>query len=160
MTPIRNPWIALAGFVGVCFLAAAIGGFFTNLSVQSWYPTLRKPSWTPPSWLFGPVWTTLYVMMGVAAWLVWREKGFSGAAWPLRLFFIQLALNAAWSVIFFGMRSLGWAVVEIALLWGFILLTALSFWLVRPAAGLLMVPYFVWVSYAAVLNYSIWKLNS
>jgi benzodiazapine receptor len=154
----RAGWMLLL-FIGLTFAAAGIGGLFTSQSVSSWYPTLARPSWTPPSGLFGPVWTVLYLTMGVAAWLVWREGGWSGGRGALGLFLVQLVLNAAWSALFFGMRAPGWAFAEILLLWGFILATVLAFWEIRPAAGALLIPYLLWVTFAAMLNFAIWRLN-
>jgi tryptophan-rich sensory protein len=151
--------LALVGFVAVCFAAAGMGSLATQPNL-GWYAELNKPAWTPPAWLFGPVWTALYAAMGVAAWLVWRAAGgLRRAALPLGVFGLQLALNVVWSLIFFGMRLPGWAAVEIALLWVAIALTMAAFWpWSRWAVGLLA-PYLAWVSFAAILNWSIWKLN-
>jgi benzodiazapine receptor len=129
-------------------------------SVADWYPTLAKPSWTPPAWLFGPVWTVLYVMMAVAGWLVWKRYGLTGAREALLLFFVQLALNAAWSWLFFGFRMPGVAFAEIVMLWGAIVATTLLFWKACAPAAVLFLPYLLWVTFAAVLNYSIWRLNT
>lgn len=148
--------LGLAGWVLLCFAAAAIGGFYPP---GDWYATLAKPPWNPPNWLFGPVWTVLYAMMGVAAWLVWRRYGFAGAALPLAAFLIQLALNAAWTWLFFGLRQPGIAFVEIVVLWLAILVTLVSFWRLERTAGVLLVPYLAWVSFAALLNYTLWQLN-
>ncbi len=150
---------ALVGFilwVTVCFCAAALGSFFLP---GQWYASLTKPAWTPPNWLFGPVWTALYLMMAVAAWLVWKEGGFKAHPWPLRLFLVQLALNAAWSPICFGLHNLALSSVEILLLWAAVGITASAFLKVKTTAGWLMVPYVIWVSYAAALNLALWKLN-
>jgi tryptophan-rich sensory protein/uncharacterized protein YbjT (DUF2867 family) len=147
-------------FVGVCFGAAALGGALTSTSVSDWYPTLAKPSWTPPAWLFGPVWTTLYLLMGLAAWLLWRRGDGRGLAVPLSLFALQLALNVAWSAIFFGLRSPGWAFVEILALWLAIFATTASFWQRSVTAALLLLPYWLWTTFAAVLNFAIWRLNA
>jgi benzodiazapine receptor len=124
---------------------------------MTWYEGLSKPNWTPPNWLFAPVWTILYVAMGVAAWLVWRRSSFTAA--PMQLFLLQLLLNVAWSAVFFRFRSPGWAFIEIVALWCAILLTAITFGRTAPAAGWLMIPYLLWVSYAAALNFAIWRLN-
>ncbi len=148
--------IALMVWVGLCFLTAWIGSRF---SPGEWYVQLQKPSWTPPGYLFGPVWSVLYLSMGVAAWLVWRRAGLSGARLALTLFIFQLILNGAWSWIFFGMYRPGLAFVEILMLWGVILATMLAFWRVSATAGILFIPYLAWVSFAAFLNYSIWQLN-
>ncbi|MEI8315959.1 MAG: TspO/MBR family protein [Verrucomicrobiota bacterium] len=155
-----NQWVVLGGFCVASFVAAAIGGTATGGAVQDWYPTLAKPSWTPPAWLFGPVWTLLYIAMAVAAWLVWRRVGWDGARLALLMFFIQLTLNAVWSVVFFGLRNPGAAFAEIVVLWVAIVVTTLLFWKVTPTAGWLFLPYLVWVSFATALNFAIWRLNS
>jgi tryptophan-rich sensory protein len=152
----NNQWLVLAVFVAASFAAAALGGLATAGSVRDWYPTIAKPAWTPPSWLFGPVWTILYAMMGVAAWLVWRRVGWSGA---LVWFGVQLALNATWSPVFFGLHRIGLALVNIGLLWLAIARTTIAFWRVMPMAGWLFVPYLAWVSFATALNFAIWQLN-
>lgn len=154
-----SQWLALGVSIAVCFAAAGIGSMFTDPEIGGWYARIVKPSWTPPNWVFGPVWSTLYLMMAVAAWLVWREEGFAGAKLPLSLFAVQLVLNTLWSIFFFGMHRIGLALADIALLWSAILLTMLAFWRVTPWAGLLMLPYLLWVSYASALNYSIWRMN-
>ena len=143
----------------ICFAVAGIGSRVTMPSVANWYTGLRKPNWTPPDWLFGPVWTVLYLSMAVAAWLVWRCVGLSGAALPLAVFGIQLALNFAWSIIFFGRNNIGLALVDIVLLWLAIVATILVFRQVSILAGWLLVPYLVWVTFAAALNFSIWRMN-
>jgi tryptophan-rich sensory protein len=147
-------------FAAVTFAAAAVGSLAMRGGVGEWYQALAKPGWTPPGWLFGPVWTLLYCMMAVAAWLVWREQGISGARLPLALFAVQLALNAAWTPIFFGLRQPGWAFLEICLLWAAILAAAVLMFVKKPAAGLLMTPYLAWVSFAACLNFAIWRMNA
>jgi tryptophan-rich sensory protein len=153
-----NPWFVLLGFVALCLAAGALGGWATSQAVVDWYPTLNKPSWNPPSWVFAPVWTTLYLMMAVSAWLVWRTQ--APAVGPaLKWFFIQLALNCLWSFLFFGIRSPGLAVVEIVFLWLALLMTIVSFWPLSRLAGILLLPYIAWVSFAAFLNYTVWSLN-
>jgi tryptophan-rich sensory protein len=128
--------------------------------VRDWYPTLRKPPGNPPPQYFGPVWTCLYLLMIFSAWNVWRvADGWEGATNAIVLFLIQLALNAAWSAIFFGLRSPGLALVEIAFLWIAIVATMMAFWTISPLSGELLIPYLLWVSYAAYLNAGIWKLN-
>jgi len=143
----------------MCFAVAGIGSFLTMPSIPDWYAGFRKPSWTPPGWLFGPVWTVLYLSMAVAAWLVWRRVGLSGAAVPLAVFGIQLALNLVWSFIFFGRNNIGLALVDIVLLWLAILATILAFRQVSTLAGWLLVPYLMWVTFAAALNFSVWNMN-
>ena len=157
---LNHSGLVLGGFLVASFTAAAIGGTATARAVRDWYPTLTKPGWNPPAWLFGPVWTVLYVAMAVAAWLAWRQAGWTGARAALTLFLVQLTLNAAWSVIFFGLRNPGAAFAEIVVLWAAIIGTLVSFWQVSPPAGMLFIPYLAWVSFAAVLNFTIWRLNS
>lgn len=148
--------IALAGWLLLSFAAAVSGAFITD---SDWYTALRKPAWSPPGSLFGPVWTALYAMMGTAAWLVWREGGWRVQSKPLTLFLIQWVLNALWTPLFFGMRRPGLAFFEIIGLWIAILLTIISFWHVRRLAAELMMPYLAWVSFAAVLNFTLWRMN-
>lgn len=150
--------LMLLAFLAICLAAGGLGGFFTANSVRTWYPQLRKPAGTPPSWVFGPVWTTLYVLMAVAAWLIWREYGW-GARSALLFFFAQLALNLAWSGIFFGSRLPGIAFFEIVVLWLAIAFTAIVFYWLKPVAAYLLVPYLMWVTYASYLNFGLWRLN-
>ena len=142
----------------VCLGAAWLGSLWTTPALYPWYASLSKPSWTPPNWLFGPVWTILYVAMAIAAWLVWRKVGLTAV--PMQLFLLQLLLNVAWSAVFFRLRSPGPAFAEIVMLWFAILATSVEFWRVVPAAGWLLLPYLIWVSYATALNFSIWRLNA
>ena len=153
--------VGLAVFVLLSLAAGALGALWTAPATQpgGWYSQIEKPSWTPPSWLFGPVWTALYVAMGVAAWLVWKNGGWEANRGALTLFFVQLVLNAAWSGLFFGLESPGLAMAEIVLLWMFILATLLAFWRVSRPAGLLFVPYLLWVTFASALNFAVWRLN-
>ncbi|MCD7059922.1 TspO/MBR family protein [Pelagibacterium xiamenense] len=146
----------LLAFLGACFLAAATGAFFRP---GTWYETLVKPDWRPPNWLFGPVWTVLYIAMAVSGWLVWREAGFSGATGALFVYAVQLLLNGSWSVLFFGLHRPDLALAEIVLLWLAIMLTIVLFWPISMVAALLMVPYALWVGFASVLNFAIWRLN-
>jgi translocator protein len=152
-------WLVLIALIVLCLGTGFAGSIATRQSVRDWYPTLRKPSGTPPSWVFGPVWTTLYILMAVAAWMLWREVGWTVARPPLILFFGQLALNLAWSGIFFGSRMPGFALVEIIVLWLAIVATALFFWYYVPLAGFLLLPYLAWVTYAMYRNFGIWRLN-
>ena len=149
---LRNS-LALVGFIVITFCAPALGAFSMP---GSWYAGLNKPSWNPPAWIFGPAWTLLYTLMAVAAWLVWKRAGFTR---PLALYFVQLALNAAWTPIFFGAHELGWALIEIVTMWIAIALTLISFFRVSSAAGWLLVPYLAWVTFATALNFALWKLN-
>jgi tryptophan-rich sensory protein len=150
---------ALAGFVALCLAAGATGGAVTRTSVGTWYAALDKPAFTPPDWVFGPVWTALYVMMAVAAWRVWRRADAAGARPALGLWALQLALNLCWSFLFFGARLVGAALAEIAVLFVAILATALLFRRVDRAAAWLLAPYAAWVAFAALLNAAIWILN-
>lgn len=152
-------WAVLAGLLILCFAVAGVGGTWTASSVGPWYQGLQKPPYNPPGWVFGPVWTLLYAMMAVAAWLVWRKAGFAGAAAPLAIFAVQLALNLAWSGLFFGLRQLGWAFADIVLLWVAIAATIAAFARISAPAAWLLAPYLAWVSFASVLNFRIWTLN-
>jgi translocator protein len=146
-------------WVAICLGAAGLGAWATTPEIDGWYRTLRKPEWNPPDAVFGPVWTTLYIMMAVAAWLVWRQQGLYAARRPLGLFALQLALNVAWSWIFFGSHQVGLAALEIVVLWMAIAATIISFLRRSRPAGWLLVPYLAWVSFATVLNWTIWSLN-
>ena len=152
-------WFALIIFLAICLGTAALGAAWTNLSVGDWYLTLNKPSWNPPKWLFGPVWTALYVCMAVSAWLVWRSKPSAQTWLPLLIFGVQLALNAIWSGLFFGLRDPGLACAEIVLLWLAIAATIVTFGRLSLLAAGLLVPYLAWVSFASFLNWTIWQLN-
>ena len=151
----------LVGSVLLCEAAGVVGSVFTRDSLRDWYPTLQKPSFTPPDWVFGPVWTVLYAMMGVSLYLTSRQRDEDAAVETTArvLFAVQLMLNTLWTYIFFGRRSPGWALVEISLLWVAIASTTLSFFRVSRTAALLLLPYLLWTSFAAVLNYSVWRLN-
>src|SRR5690606_30015988 len=150
-------WLSLAAFLVVCFAVAGIGGAVTQSSVDTWYPTLAKPAFRPPDWLFAPVWSVLYAAMVLAAWLVWRRVGLRSRA--LYLFFAQLALNLLWSILFFGLQQVGLALLDIAALAVLIALTTVAFWRIDARAGLLFVPYLLWVVYAGALNGAIWLMN-
>jgi tryptophan-rich sensory protein len=152
--------VLLLGFIAICFAAAGLGAAATATSVGGWYQTLAKPSWNPPDWLFGPVWSVLYFLMAVAAWLVWRRGGWSASRSALTWFGIQLALNVLWSVVFFGLQQPGFAFAEIIALWLAILATMVAFRGKSVAATILMVPYLAWSTFAAVLNFELWRMNS
>jgi benzodiazapine receptor len=145
--------VGLAGWLVLCFGAAALGARFRP---GTWYAGLRKPAWNPPNWLFAPVWTVLYAMMAVAAWLVWRHTGLSSEG---ALFVLQLALNAAWTWLFFGIKRPALALVDIIVLWLAIGATIVAFWNVQLLPGVLLVPYLAWVTFAAALNAALWRLN-
>lgn len=149
--------IALLFFLAVAYLPALAGAEFVP---GPWFASLEKPDWNPPDWLFAPVWTALYLLIGISGWLAWRSAGFSGAPLAMTLYFIQLALNGLWSWLFFGLHLPGVAFAEILLLWITILATAVSFRPLSPAAALLLTPYLAWVGFAVVLNGAIWRLNS
>ena len=138
---------------------AGLGGYWTSLGLGPWYDGLRKPPWTPPNGVFGPVWTALYASMAVAAWLVWRRRGSHRVTIPLGLFGLQLALNLAWTGLFFALRRPGLAFGEILLLWSVILATWLVFGRFSRWAAALLAPYLAWVAYAAALNLALWRLN-
>lgn len=142
------------------FIAAGIGNFFTISEITTWYTTLAKPTWTPPNWVFGPVWTTLFLLMGIALYLVW-SKGLErkDVKIAIGIFFVQLILNTMWSIIFFGMHSLFGGLVTIIILWIAILINIVLFYRISKPAGLLLVPYIVWVTIASYLTYSVYLLN-
>jgi benzodiazapine receptor len=148
----------LLAWLLVAFAAAAVGGL-ASASASEFYRDLVRPSWAPPGWLFGPVWSVLYALMGVAAWLVWRARGFGGARNALVLFVVQLAVNALWTWLFFVWRQGGLAFAEILLLLALIVATIVLFWRVNRVAAVLLLPYLLWVSFASVLTLSTWRLN-
>lgn len=156
----RESLLGLAGFLVACLGVSWIAAWATSTSVGSWYPTLVKPDYTPPDEVFGPVWVTLYIMMALAGWRVWRKTGFGGAGrTALILFAVQLAFNLIWSVLFFGLQRIDAALVDIGLLWLAIAATIIAFWRVDRFAAVLLLPYLGWVSFAALLNAAIWRLN-
>ena len=151
--------IGLGVSMMVCFAAGGIGGLATTQGLDGWYDTLNKPTWNPPNWIFAPVWTTLYGLMGIAAWLVWRG-GESKEVKPAIMFFtVQLVLNSVWSLLFFGLQNPGAALIEIMVLWLAIVATTVLFFRRSMIAGGLMTPYLLWVSFASLLNFAIWNLN-
>lgn len=150
--------LGLVGWLVVSFAASAVGAV-ASIQAKSFYSQLTQPAWAPPPGIFGPVWTVLYTLMGVAAWMVWRSGGFRHNRQALTLFLLQLAFNALWSWLFFAWQRGAWALADVSVLWIFIVATIVSFWRVRPLAGALLVPYLLWVSFASALNYSVWQLN-
>jgi len=162
-SPRTRPLVALLLFLTVSYAAGFIGAIATNSSLATWYVTLNKPTWTPPGWLFAPVWTVLYGLMGYAAWLVWSsapgEQPSGRRSVALGLFFAQLVLNALWTWLFFGWHLLFPAFIEITVLWFAILGTMVAFWRIHPRAGALLLPYLAWVAFAAALNFAIYRMN-
>ena len=154
--PARRQILALIGWLVLCFAASGTAVF---VSTGGWYAQLQKPSWNPPAWIFGPVWTVLYIMMAVAAWMVWRAGGWRRQRRALGLFLGQWLLNALWTPLFFGLHQPLLAFVEIVALWVVLVATVIAFGRVRRAAAVLLLPYLAWVSFAAVLNFTIWWLN-
>ena len=151
-------FLGLLGWLVLCFAAAGIGAV-ASATAGDFYRQLVRPEWAPPAWLFSPVWTVLYFLMGVAAWLVWRAHGFRGARVALVLFIAQLAVNALWSWLFFEWRRGDLAFVEVVLLWCLIVATVVSFWRLKPLAAALLLPYLGWVTFASALTYFTWRLN-
>jgi translocator protein len=139
--------------------AGLVGSFFTIPGIENWYSYLEKPSFNPPGWLFAPAWITLYTLMGIAAFFIWKKRKEVKAQDALFFYGAQLVLNALWSVIFFGLKSPSLAFLDIVFLWLLILATMVKFYRIEKAAGFLLVPYFLWVSFASVLNFFIWQLN-
>jgi tryptophan-rich sensory protein len=141
-------------------VAAGVGAYFTITGTGSWYRNIRKPSWNPPSWVFGPTWTLLYVLMGISLFLVWKgEEGVKKRDGAIVAWAVQLVLNLFWTIIFFNLHEIGWALVEIAALWVAIVVTIVLFSRVNKTAAMLLVPYLGWVTFAGILTYAIWKLN-
>lgn len=156
MKKIKWPLLLLA--ILLPFAAAALGSYFTTPAIPGWYASLNKPFFSPPNWLFGPVWTALYLMMAISLYLVWSKAGINFKK-PQIAFYLQLILNALWSIVFFGLTSPGGALVIIVFLWLLILYCILEFRKISPTASWLLVPYILWVSFASLLNFSIWYLN-
>lgn len=150
--------LGLAGWLLASFAAAGMGGL-ASVNAAGFYGDLVRPPWAPPAWLFGPVWSVLFLLMGVAAWLVWRDHGFRGAGAALKLYLAQLLANALWSWLFFAWRQGAFAFAEVVVLWLLIAATIFSFWRLNRLAALLLVPYLAWVSFAAALNFVLWRLN-
>lgn len=156
--PARTQAAGLIAWLALCFLTAALGAW-ASIGAPAFYGRLTQPDWAPPAWLFGPVWTTLYAMMAVAAWLVWRQGGLRAQRVALSLFVLQLFFNGLWSWLFFAWQLGGPAFFDILLLWVLIVATIVCFWRSSRLAGALMLPYLAWVSFAAALNFSVWRLN-
>ena len=150
--------LGLLAWLAISFCAAAVGGL-ASADAATFYRELARPGWAPPGWLFAPVWSLLYLLMGIAAWLVWRERGFRNASFALSLFLVQLVANALWTWLFFVWHRGAFAFAEILVLWLSILGTIIAFWRVRPLAGALLLPYLGWVTFASALTYSVWKRN-
>lgn len=155
----RRDVTGLVLFLALCLAVSALGGAVTSTSVDTWYQALQKPFFNPPDWVFAPVWTTLYVLMAIAGWRVWRCPATEARRAALLLFALQLGLNLLWSVLFFGLQRIDLALVEIVLLLVAIAANTLSFWRIDAAAGALLVPYVIWVGYATALNGALWLLN-
>lgn len=156
--PVFSQILGLFGWLLLTFAAAAIGGFASS-SAGAFYEQLVRPAWAPPGWLFAPVWSALYLLMGVSAWLVWRIGGFRGARAILSLYVVQLAANALWTWLFFVWKMGAMAFWEILGLWVLILATMIGFWRMRPVAGALLTPYLAWVTFACALSYATWQRN-
>jgi translocator protein len=156
--PISSQLAALVGWLALSFATAAIGAV-ASANAGDFYAELTRPEWAPPAWLFGPVWTVVYALMGVSAWLVWRTCGFARSGHAYVVFVTQLSANALWSWVFFNWHQGAMAFVEIMILWGLIAATIVAFWRLHMTAALLLLPYLAWVTFAAVLNFSLWQLN-
>jgi len=150
--------LGLFGWLGLCFAASFVGAI-ASIQAQSFYGQLSQPLWAPPDWVFGPVWSVLYAMMAIAAWLVWRGGGFLANRKALSFFLAQLLVNSLWSWLFFAWRLGALALVDILILWLLIVATIVYFWRSNVLAGTLLIPYLLWVSFATGLNYSVWQLN-
>lgn len=157
-TPARHPLLGLAGWLALCFAAAAIGAV-ASIQAGAFYAQLAKPAWAPPPGVFSPVWTTLYALMAVAAWLVWRQAGHPGRRPALGLFLLQLAVNALWSWLFFRWQLGAAAFADVVLLLALLAATVLQFWRVRRLAAVLLLPYLAWVAFATALTWAVWQGN-
>jgi len=155
---LQTQWLGRAGWLAAAFAAGSVGAIASSRAA-SFYGQLSQPTWAPPAWLFGPVWSVLYISMALAAWLVWRERGFRRARTALCLFVIQLIANALWTWLFFVLQQGALSLAEIVLLWLLVAATVLSFWPIHRLAALLLVPYLLWVSFASALTWSLWRLN-
>jgi tryptophan-rich sensory protein len=155
-----NTYIKLIISIAVCVAVGGVSGFFTSSEITTWYAALNKPSFNPPNYLFAPVWTTLYVLMGISFWLIWKSDApLDMKNKAILLFAIQLILNFFWSIIFFSMHQPGYAFIEVIFLWLFILFSIITFHPISKTAAYLLIPYLCWVSFASALNFSIWYLN-
>lgn len=157
-TPDLGPTLRMLIVFAICFGVAFVGSMGTFKALQSWYPDIIKPSWNPPNWIFGPVWTILYALMATSAWRV-LESDSPNKGVALTLFGVQLALNGLWSWLFFAWGKFDLATYEIAALWFFVLATTLVFWRISAIAGALLLPYLAWITFAGALNFTIWRLN-
>lgn len=151
----KNIWRLVASIV-ICQSAGIIGAVFTVSAIKDWYLFLNKPSFSPPNWLFGPVWTTLYFLMGTSLYWIWVKKQRGNT---LKIFALHLALNTSWSLVFFGLHTIFLALMNIMVLWILILMVMIKFYKIDKKAGLILIPYLLWVSFATILNYNIWLLN-
>ena len=155
----KQLWISFIIFIALCFFIEVLGSFWTKETVSTWYPTLIKPSWTPPDWVFGPVWSSLYAMIAISGWLIYRSECSHKRSVALIFYGGQLALNFIWSFLFFSLRNPTLGLIDIVLLSIFICLTIIKAWPVRRLASVLLIPYLFWVLYATSLNGGIWLLN-
>jgi tryptophan-rich sensory protein len=152
-------WFKLVVSIVMCQLAGIVGSLFTVKSIPTWYAALNKPSFNPPNRIFGPVWIFLYILMGISFYLIWINSDSGNFGLLLSLFIFQLVLNSFWTIIFFGLKSPGFAFVEIVVLWVAILVCIILFFQVSKISSFLLIPYLLWVTFAAILNFAIWKLN-
>jgi tryptophan-rich sensory protein len=155
----KEQFFWLMFFAALVLLTSVVGGLFTTTSVNNWYEGLEKPAYTPASWVFGPVWAFLYAMTALAGWLFWRKCGFAKVWWVWVFYFLQLVLNAGWSFVFFYLQSPGGGLLELSILWGVIVIMLIGFISNARGVSVLLIPYFIWVSFAWLLNYGIWRLN-
>ena len=155
-----NTYLKLFICIAICLAIGGVSGYFTTSEITTWYATLNKPSFNPPNWIFGPVWSILYFLMGISLWLIWKNEISSSIKYKaIFIFAIQLILNFFWSIIFFSLHQLSFALAEIILMWFFILFSIIRFHPISKTAAYLLIPYLCWVSFATVLNFAIWRLN-
>ena len=156
----KKEYIWLFFFIFICLiLGNGLGGYFTFISVDTWYQTLDKPSFNPPDWIFGPVWTTLYIFMGISIWLIWKKEKSKIRTLAIKIFWLQLFFNIFWTFLFFGIRKINYSLIEIFFLIFLIIITIFYFLKLNKIAGYLLIPYLIWVIYASILTFNIWILN-
>ncbi|UCC99693.1 MAG: tryptophan-rich sensory protein [Phycisphaerales bacterium] len=156
---VSKRWLDLLGLTFWVALTFGVAAFGSQFEPGDWYAHIAKPAWTPPGWVFGPVWGLLYLLMGVSAWLVWRQRFRTSVSLPLGFYIVQLAVNGLWSWIFFGSQRIGLALIDLTVLVIVVAITAAMFWRVNRRAGYMLLPYLLWISFAAVLNFQIWQMN-
>jgi len=156
---VKKDWVKLIVSLVLCQMAGFIGAIFSSSGVKTWFITLNKPYFNPPSWVFAPVWTVLYILMGISFFIIWKRSHSRSKVPAITFFIIQLILNSLWSFLFFGLNNIQFAFIEIIILWIFIIVCVITFYPISKTASIMLIPYLLWVSFALVLNYEIMRLN-